>query len=680
MTEINLSHNRLALCCMGSGGHESRQSIMNSFLGLLFLAVAFVGTAQAGCERSRRYTLIKQSDFTTGTYLIKTPGRYCLVEDVSFNPNSLEYMQANVDRFAHPYNTSDVLPSQYTHRGGPYDPSAFGIGFFAAIAISADGVELDLNGHLLEQSKEHNLQQRFYANIELADRPFISGQGPHSFGALNAAKNVIVKNGRLGRSSHHGIHGNDNENVLLQDLVITDWEVASVALNHVKGLVVERVRAASRNDIPVVGRFSVGRFLRPYINCLVDSGAPYALRVQGQTKTVHDIQEELRHALSRVFHDIVERGEGRINSNKHPAEYALFHNKLGVVDGNAYGFLVNSRGVAVNAFPSMPLTVAASNDVVLSNVVLDRVEADVQEIVGLTNPDQNGIQIDAVGAAFQIFNRHPDTNDLLTLSSEEPLQAEYVGNPVSNAQALVAKAVHEGWFGDHAGGCRAHLDVSRLSIMRDTVDWIEAVPGSGEAKLATLRSHLPDPGYICNGDTMFHVNKGVIGFKLDGAANVTVRNCLARAVVNHGQLGSSICSYDTTQKSHPLALLPGYNGGDARGFTFAGSESVHVKKSTVVNVLSDWGSAIGFDYFGNSKRVFNAHCSVKHAKAGMQANGDPSLFTGPNRVPTASCQRIRDGSHEVLVRRERCKLVSGLTLNTAAGATFVDQSFDTIIN
>ena len=645
---------------------------------LVFLA-AYLTAAHAGCENNPDFIKISQADFTTGTYLITAPGKYCLIEDVTFNPNSLDYIRGNVDPNAQPYDTSDVLPSQFTVMGGPYDPSAFGIGFFAAIAIAADGVVLNLNGHLLEQSEEHALQQRFYANIELADRPFISGQGPHSFGTLNAAKNVVIKNGKLGRSSHHGIHGNDNENVEIKDLVINDWEVAAIALNHVQGLHVTRVSAASRRDLPVMGRFSIGRFLRPYINCMVDNGAPFTLTVQGEAKTAADIKKELRQALNRVFKDIVKRDLDFIDASKHPEEYALFHNKFGVVDGNAYGFLINSRGVAVNSFPSLPLTVDSSADVVFEDVTLKRVEGNIDEVVALAATSKKGGQIDAVGAVFQIFNRHPDTDELLTISSEDKSQAEYLGNAVSNAQALVAKAVLAGWFDPSLSGCRANLDVSRLSITQDTIDWIEATPGTEDAKLSKLEENLGAPALFCNADTMFHVNKGVIGFKMDGAAKLTMSKCTANKVINFGQPGATICDYDTTEKSMPLAFLSGYNGADSRGFSFAGSKKVTVKKCTVKKVISDWGSAIGFDYFGNSKRATNKKSTVKKAIAGRKADGDKSYFTGPNRVPLAACQRIKDGSSQVVVRKDKCKLVSGIS-PSKLGTSFVDSVFDTIIN
>ena len=61
--------------------------------------------------------------------------------------------------------------------GGRYDRRAFGLGFFAAVAIVVDHVALDLGGFTIEQSVEHALTQRFYAAIELADVPFHYDQG-----------------------------------------------------------------------------------------------------------------------------------------------------------------------------------------------------------------------------------------------------------------------------------------------------------------------------------------------------------------------------------------------------------------------------------------------------------------------------------------------------------------------
>lgn len=640
------------------------------FILFTFLAVTFA----ADCSNDDSYTKIRQKDFKQGTYIIDTPGKYCLVEDVSFNPNSLATLQ-NSNPSATSYDSSDVRNKQFTFAGGIYDPSAYGIGFFAAIAISAKGVVLDLNGHTLEESEEHALQQRFYANIELADRPFIPGQGPHTFGTpLTPARNVVIRNGRLGRSSHHGIHGNDNTGVRLKNLEIVDWEVAAVALNHVTRLTVKNVYAASRKDVPITGRFSIGRFMRPYIDCMVKKSAPFSLVVNGVEKSVTDIQNDLKNALNNVFEDLITNDRNSISKDDHPDEYGLFHNKHGVVDGNAYGFLINSRGVAVNAFPFLPLDEAViSDDVLFSGVTLDYLAGDIQEIISLKN-DAGNAQIGPVGAALQIFNRHPDTNELLTISSEDFDEAIYLGNPVSNAQAIIAKAKLAGWFGPSENGCRGQLDVSRSSINQATLDWIE-----NSTPLSSLLAALPQEPLICNTDTMFHVNKGVIGFKLDGGANVKVENSNIRKIVNMGKLGSTVCNYDTTEQSHPLGgLMLGYNGADTRAFSFSGSQKAVVSNVQVEMVKSFFGAAIGVDIFGNSDDITCENLVFDDLFAGSQATSAQE-FTGPNFVPLAHCHRIRNGATGKVVAPTCTRLRTGYSGDQDA-STFVDDLFDTSVN
>lgn len=90
-----------------------------------------------------------------------------------------------------------------------YDKNFYQLGFFAAIAIATDNVELYLNGHTMVQSREHALMQRFFAHIELNNAPFIKGTGPSQFvgddDELYESSNIkIYGPGVLGLSSHHG--------------------------------------------------------------------------------------------------------------------------------------------------------------------------------------------------------------------------------------------------------------------------------------------------------------------------------------------------------------------------------------------------------------------------------------------------------------------------------------------
>lgn len=583
--------------------------------------------------QDQRVVELTQEDFRDGSYIIDEPGYYKLVEDISFNPNSSEHLGEDA------YDSSFPTVTQFTFFGGDYDPKAFGIGFFAAIVIAADNVTIDLNGHRLEQGEEHALMQRFYANIELANMPFIPTQGPHTFGdALRPATNTRIINGTLGRSSHHGIHGNGNKNIVIENVHFEDFEVAAVALNGVHGLRIENSTAKSRQGVPVLGTFSAARFLRAFIDYLVRSGSETTLNVgQRGEKTATELREELRQSINRVHSDLIAKGLSSIDPEAHPEEYALYHNPTGVVDGNCYGYLVNGMGFAVNGFSEkreIPEEDRAK-DIVFKNVHVLELTGDVREVVTLKRHEK--AVIDQVGAAFQLKNRHPDTLKLITVSDEDDKKAVYVGNVLADCQALIAKAYLNGDFED------AHLDLSRLTIDREILNWIEADPSTPEAKLAALTKG-PE-GYFCNADSMFHVNKGVIAFRIDAATNVELLDTSARSVTNIGEVCSGACGiYD---KSHPKATLEGCGGPMARGYCFASSENVRLMNSHVDSLVSRCGSAVAFDVITDSTAVRFEDCTVK----GIEAGPDYHPAGGPQERPKAIGFHVDSTATDVMLNQ-----------------------------
>ncbi|MEM6709686.1 MAG: hypothetical protein AAF648_12965, partial [Pseudomonadota bacterium] len=476
-----------------------------SSLGWLLLFLTAHGFAA-----SNGVTELRQRDFRYGTVIIDTPGTYRLAEDIRFRPNSPRHLTRAIERGLIPqelashlglpigsrvpaHKATAPLPTQLLRGardaafspGGPldarYDPAAFGLGFFAAIVITADDVVLDLNGHRLEQSHEHALMQRFFSLIELASAPFIPAQGPHDFGSgFKAAQRVTIKNGTLGRSAHHGIHGNDNRAITLRNLTFDGFEVAAVALNGVRGLRVHNVTAKNRKGVPVLGTFSSAQFIKPYLEDLVRNGSAVTLTVQGQPLSAADALAQLTTLIDRVHGDIVYRRSGgqrrMIDPATHPEAYGLFHNAPGLVDGNGYGFLLNPLGVAVNGFPTTEQEDAA-NGFLFHNVHIERLHGFINEVVALNSG--TGATIDPIGAVWQLFNTHPDTGAPLTVS-EIGLNARYLGNPVANAQALVAKAIHAGDFD------QSPLSVGRSSITPAMVRWVEA-----QAGYETLAAVLP---------------------------------------------------------------------------------------------------------------------------------------------------------------------------------------------
>ena len=203
---------------------------------------------------------LKNKDFEKGTLRIKEPGVYILTEDIVFHPN--------------PLNDCQPLPEQQkeypTTSGSPYT-----LGFFAAIAIETHGVIIDLNGYQIKQSFEHYVHQRFFALIELASSPFFTRQGPASFdNEKNKFKNgcdILITNGTIGFSSHHGIHANSATNVILDNLNFIDFEVAGIALNGSNNVIINNVTVKNNlQKVPLNAKYSQSRFLRRHLKRVYD--------------------------------------------------------------------------------------------------------------------------------------------------------------------------------------------------------------------------------------------------------------------------------------------------------------------------------------------------------------------------------------------------------------------------
>jgi len=561
--------------------------------------------ANFNSEKPTIYHLV-QEDFEDGTYIISEPGVYILDEDISFDPNP----PSNTDEIP---QCCTVMDSQLLSNGGRYDDKAYNLGFFAAIAIETSDVEIDLNGHTIEQSERHALMQRFFAVIELADQPFIPKQGPNDFGpCFVPAENVYIHDGTIGRSSHHGIHGNGNVDVHIENVDFIGYEIAAVHLNGVDGLLVENCDAKNRDDLPVMGIFSSALFIQDYLNYLMSVNSGITLTVQGVVLSIEDISDALKQSIVNVYEDIM--ANGFIDMMTHPDEHALFQNIKGVIDGNAYGFVTNKFGVAVNGFPLLPggapFTTIPSTNVEFKNTGVSQQGSNIHEIVGLKKG--SGVMTDPRGSVFQIRNQRHHDDSFITISDDSN-DAEYVGNVVANAQLVVSKAVMAGEF---AG---SSLDVSRNSITQDVIDWVET-GGSGQ-QTAKISNLIDLTGYFCNGDSMFHVNKGAIGFKIDGTIGIKMTDCYANNISNIGISGSDVCGDYKDSYSHPFATLKGYGGSHTRGFTFAGSSDGDISKCSVSNLSSENGKSIGFDIFTDSIGIKIDLCDVFAAESMHDAVG-----------------------------------------------------------
>jgi len=395
----------------------------------------------------RRTISLNQRDVMQGTkFLDQSHTRYVLSQDIVFDP-------------------------QVAH-----DPSTFVLGFFAAFAITGTHIELDLNGFTLRQSERHRKQQRFFSLIELGNSPFETTQGPANFGTLISASHVKVHNGVLGLSSHHGIHGNRNAHVLIENLRIRDFEVAGLHFNNPLDLIIQHCQIGPSNvNIPVRGRFSAGTFILPILQSMDPSKT--LSRRDGSSVTVATAITNLQDAMDDMD--------------------PIFANPSGLNDGTVYGIVVNQRGVAVHDFAQRTHAHPADN-VTIVNTCIEDLHAAPQQIVGIECDeacDKVGYKSGKVQA--DLFG------SMVDIELWRDVMGNYQPNPLADAQLLVYK----------------YLD--RGNISPALMDWAE----HGEDL---------EGDEVYGLDSMAHVIKGNIGIFLNSVTDFNVRHCAIDAVRNSG--------------------------------------------------------------------------------------------------------------------------------------------------
>jgi hypothetical protein len=565
-------------------------------------------------------TYLWQHNFENGTIIIDVPGEYILGENISFNPNR------------HPFGDSMPRPEQFTPKG-IYDPATYGIGFFAAIVIMTDWVQINLNGFILEQSTEHALMQRFFSLIELAPSPFLKNQGPHDFTCtpvdkFQGAQHVEIYNGTLGRSSHHSIHGNNAVDIFIHDIVCNDFEIACIHLNGGKDIVVKKIIVGPSRKPPVTGLFSAARFILPYIKKIISNVStdmecsnPILRLNQIQNLTAVQIYDDLSSLINETYKAVV-------IDNMDEMIPPLVRNIPKLVDASSiYGLLFHSLGVAINDLsmsnpsPAQYITNITIEDVSISGIQLLGTEIVARRIA----VNSLKVQIDPVGTVFDF--------DMVT-----SVEGTYISNPVANAQLLVTKYKN----------CVAPLSMSRNSITFDTIKWAEGINGYPDYNSTDMN--------ICGGDIFFHVNKGVFGIRIDVAINVILRNISITNISNKGLAASRSCGnyYKGVGTSHPKAIIPGYRGADSTGIVVSRSSMVSFEQVKVSNILSFAGTANGIWIVMNSYDINGMITIDKCMTSYAQVVGepiDPIIFfkDRPQQFPTANYYSIDNTSESSLI-------------------------------
>jgi hypothetical protein len=619
---------------------------------------------------------LTQEDFAKGTIRVLVPCKLVLCESIQFNPNApAPGAHGGIDRarsddwFPKPdqaaYFASGVAP----HPGtaglvGAAPTLAYRLGFFAAITVEhGEGTIIDLNGFRLSCHPHFALQQRFHALIELANQPFIPDQGPANFGPeLRAAGLVWVRNGQLGRSSHHGIHGNSMHDVLISDVTFRDFEVAAISLNGGRRIIIRDCQIeGTATQIPVLGSYSTGRFVRligrqrlaradAWLNDAASGGNPGRAAVHAARGALDSTLQALDAAMDDMFDHAM--GNGNV------APPPIFHNVSGLADANPYGIAIHARGVLVNAFlcngPAFGQVGDAArayecSDVTIRRTNIANIRGAVREVLALAeqppgndDPRHGRPVADAAGSLFRFFG----LRSAIAVSDGQPAEMDAAGranlSPLGAAQIALADLEHKLV---EAGALASHLQAAK--IPPSVVAWAS----SGQQRIAAvprrrnlyriLGQNQTRFTLQANGDSMFHVNKGAVGLFLQAVDGLTLDRVVVAGVRNSGYPGSDLPgAYSGPSDGGHTAQgrQLGYGGADARAVHVGACSHVLMRHVAASALASDFGSALAISIAGGSVAVDAKDLVIGDVSAGQgYENGGDALPTArlPNRAPEA---------------------------------------------
>ena len=551
---------------------------------------------------------LSQTNFTKGTYRIRYPGYYKLTENIIFNPNTENpddsFMPSISQRtIQKDENGIDASGPDYpTQESGGY----FHMGFFSAITVETDNVIIDLNGYVIQQSELHQLQQRFFAIIETAAAPFIQtpkgSAGPSQFGEIGAPQiaignNLMICNGKLGTSSHHGIHGNLSQNILLDNLMIYNHEVAAIHLNGSDNVIIrDIVIPNASNDVRVSAHYSQSRFLIPFLNKLItqdqDNGTTTTLTINGIVKNVETILSELTAAMDIIFNAVRDRVPltSATELNNDAKIFLLPDEKL---DGNRYGIVCGQKGPVVGGFQTSRNSENRNNNIIIHNVMIEHLDSNAQEVLACSTENAQEVNphnaygaprvVDAVGGVVRI-------RDIVDN------EGKYKPNVLSNAQFLLKSAKNN----------HPDVDWGKINIPDRLYDWVTQDTGNDMHIDSVITGPATNGSlyYIGLGDSMGHHMKGDIGIFLQGGKDCKLYDITMCYFNNMSMMGHEFSDTDSSIPLESYRAVPGkYRGASNMGIGIISCENVSCDRICVSNIYSRTGTSTVILCKGDCKDV-----------------------------------------------------------------------------
>lgn len=461
-----------------------------------------------------------QRDFSEGTYRITKPGKYKLYENIVFHPNANNGFKPRNDQ-------SNKYP-----RGG------YVLGFFAVITIEAPNVSLDLNKYRISVSEEFNQNQRFASIIECGNSPFLTKQGPANFGEFNSPpSNITIFNGHIGLSPHHGIRANKNNGVVLRNLSIDNFEVAAISLHGCKNVLIDNVNilGTSRN-VYSLSKYSQSLFILPFLEKIIEKDKYFVFKNRYAGEYYNDLLDEIERFQKYIFYKKDYNG--------------LFKNETKQADGNSYGILLHTSGIATGKMMEERTEESEGNEnITIRNCKIKNIISQSVEILGIKN-DKRLMEKSYVGKLMT-----GPVGDVFSLSNTFDKNDNYKGDLLNDVQLLIAKRKLENIDGEKYGS---------TSITKDIINWAE-----NNSSFQFLKNIYVEDGH----DSMGHVMKGNHGILISCGRNINLSNITIENVEN--------LSKDNISDLSKLSC----------GICTTGSEIINGRNIKIRNIKSTFGES-----------------------------------------------------------------------------------------
>jgi len=504
-----------------------------------------------------------QSDFEEGTYRIQKSGTYRIMEDIEFNFNSANDWWPTTEQI-------DQYPGAGTSR------DEYFMGFFAGITVEADDVVIDLNGFEIAQSLAFYHQQRFFSCIALKSVAFPLNQGPGIFGVRPVfASNVVIENGAIGLSSHHGIHGHYNNDVTIENVHVYNFETHGVQMSYFHGLKLKDVEIGPSSNVAFMkGEYAFARWMIQRLERILETdynSDSFPLRFSGRDRTMslQDVTDRLQDLVDVAFRSVMGLESYDDDDPLYLEAAALFINDDGIPYGAVmYGLFLNLY--YANVFRVHP-TLHHADGAEIENLRIHGLRHKMTEYIRMDDWNRSPFMNPWTGSldARALLGEQIESGTAMNWT-----EAKYVGSALTDSFIALALATSD-WG-----------EKSLLWISDDFIAWSLGLD-SWDYTDKVSRPYLG-----CNNDRMSHAPKGVQGIRMDGVENVAFRNLEIADLVESSPLGTELCGpyWDEDDRSfdgggHFLTNTPyfyGYTGNRVHGiftdwasFSFSGEISIH---------------------------------------------------------------------------------------------------------